>query len=70
MRKLVAVLTVVTAAVALAPRPVAAQEAECTDNYVKCLNDTYNLKGLLQVMADVECFADYVGCVAADIVHN
>lgn len=70
MRKLVAVLTVVAAAVAFAPRPAAAQEAECTDNYVKCLNDSYHLKGLLQVMADVECFADYVGCVAADIVRK
>ena len=70
MRKLIAVLTMVAATMALAPRPATAQEADCTNNYVKCLNDSYELKGFLRLMADVECFADYVGCVAGEIIRG
>lgn len=68
MKKLIAVLTLVVAAAALAPRPAAAQEADCTRNYAQCLNDSYDLPGFLQKMADIECFAEYLGCVSKDIV--
>ena len=70
MKKLIAVLTMAVATVAFGPRTAAAQEADCTDNYVKCLNDSYELEGALRLLADVECFADYVGCVAAEVIQN
>lgn len=69
MKKLIAVLTMVVATVAFAPRPATAQ-ASCTDGYVKCLNDSYKMKGALRLLADIECFADYVGCVAAEVIRN
>lgn len=69
MTKLIAVLTMVVATVASAPRPAAAA-ASCTDGYVKCLNDSYQMKGALRLLADIECFADYVGCVAAEVIRN
>ncbi len=66
MRKLIAVLTLALATVALAPRPAAAQEADCTRNYVSCLNDSYDLEGIFQTMADIECFTEYLGCIATE----
>lgn len=68
MTKLIAVLTLAVATVALAPRPMAAQEANCTEDYVSCLNDSYQLSGWLQTLADLECFADYTGCVTQEIM--
>lgn len=70
MKKLIAVLAMVVATVAFAPPQAAAQEANCTDDYVKCLNDSYQLTGALRLLADVECFADYVGCVSAEVIVN
>lgn len=70
MNKLIAVLTLALATAVMAPRPVAAQHADCTDNYVRCLNDSWELSGWLQTMADVECFADYVGCVRGSIMKK
>jgi hypothetical protein len=69
MNKGIAVLTLALATVAFAPRPVAAQEADCTKNYTKCLNDSYELSGVLQKMADIECFSEYLGCVGKSIVQ-
>ena len=69
MKKLIAVLTLAVAAVAFVPRPAAAQEANCTDGYVKCLNDSYSLEGILRTMADLECFVEYTGCVAGKLVQ-
>lgn len=68
MRKLIAVFTLALASVAFAPRPAAAQEADCTYDYVQCLNDSYELKGALQTMADIECFADYLACTASALI--
>ena len=70
MKQLIAVLTLAVATVALAPRPVAAVGSDCTAGYVACLNDTYNLDGWLQKMADLECFAEYSGCVARKIMKS
>lgn len=62
MTKLILTLTLAAGAVTVAPRPVAA--AGCTDEYVTCLNDSYDLTGVLQTMADIECFAGYGACIA------
>ena len=70
MKKLIAVLTLAVATVALGPRPMAAQSADCTTDYVSCLNDTHHLEGWLQTMADLECFAEYSGCVAKKIMKS
>lgn len=68
MKQLIAVLTLAVATVAFVPRPAAALGANCTTGYVKCLNDTYSLSGWLQKLADVECFAEYSGCIALYIM--
>ncbi|HUG40179.1 MAG TPA: hypothetical protein VMM12_06835 [Longimicrobiales bacterium] len=62
MRKTMLMLTLAATAAASTPRPVAAQE--CTDGYVKCLNDTHELTGVLQTLADIECFSKYLRCVS------
>ncbi|HEX7049694.1 MAG TPA: hypothetical protein VF188_05730 [Longimicrobiales bacterium] len=43
--------------------PARAEAASCTDGYQKCLNDSYDTSGFTRVLADVECLAEYVGCV-------
>jgi len=68
MKKLIAVFTLAVATVALAPRPVAAQHADCSWGYTQCLNDSWELKGILQSMADIECFTDYLGCIRKGIL--
>ena len=70
MKKVIAVLTLAVAAVAFAPRPVAAQEVDCTRAYIACLNDSYDLSGWLQRLADLECFAEYSGCLAKSIIQE
>lgn len=66
MTKMMMIAMIAGSALALGPGPVAA--ADCTRQYTKCLNDTWDLKGALQVMADVECFAEYTGCVRKTII--
>ena len=61
MTKFMMAMAVGASALAFAPRPVAA--AVCTDDYHKCLNDTWYYTGVSQTMANVECFASYAGCV-------
>ena len=68
MTKLIAVLALAAATVAFSPRPMAAQDADCTRNYTSCLNDSYDMEGILQTMADIECFSEYLGCIAKDAV--
>lgn len=62
MTKLVMTLVLSASAMVLVPGPAAA--ADCTQQYVKCLNDTWYYDGALQDMADLECSAEYAGCVA------
>ena len=69
MRKLIAVLTLAVMAVPIAPRAAEAEEADCTNQYVACLNDSYHLEGILQSMADLECFAEYTGCVTRKLIQ-
>lgn len=66
MTKFMIALTVGASALAFAPQEAAA--TECTENYNKCLNDTWQYTGFTQVLADVECFAEYVGCVGDKVV--
>lgn len=62
MRKIMMALTLAASAAPFTPAALAAQE--CTDGYVKCLNDTHELEGFLQTMADIECFSGYLRCVS------
>ena len=66
MIKLMLVLAMAAGAVTLVPQPVAA--ADCTTQYEQCLNDSWDTKGAVQVMADVECFAEYTGCIRRKLV--
>jgi hypothetical protein len=68
MRKIIAVLALAVATVAFAPRSVAAQGGSCTFGYMQCLNDTWMLEGWAQKMADIECFAEYAGCLKRIVV--
>lgn len=43
--------------------PAEARASRCVDEYTQCLNDTWDTSGFLRVLADVGCFAEYVGCV-------
>lgn len=64
MKKIMLILTLAATAASFTPRAAAAQE--CTRGYVTCLNDTHDLEGFFQVMADIECFSEYLKCVATD----
>jgi hypothetical protein len=68
MTKLIVIASIAGASVMFVPRPVAAEE--CATEYTACLNDTYHLKGWLQTMADISCFASYTGCVADEILKS
>ena len=48
--------------------PSVASAAPCTDDYLKCLNDSHDTRGATRLMADVECFARYTGCVARAVM--
>ena len=61
MTKMMLVLALAASALTFAPQPAAA--AGCTSEYTACLNDSHHFKGALLLMADVECFARYTGCV-------
>jgi hypothetical protein len=61
----------VTALLALAAAPLAgtpsqAEAASCTEQYLRCLNDAYDLVGShpAEEMADIECGLEWIGCVA------
>ena len=45
------------------PRLVSAKKANCTDNYMLCINDSGQLPAGFREAGDVECAAEYVGCV-------
>ena len=62
MRKMTLLLILAVSAVPFTPRTVAAQD--CTDGYVKCLNDSHDKSGWIQKMADIECFTKYLRCAS------
>jgi hypothetical protein len=43
--------------------PTEARATDCTKGFERCLNDTWDRTGLLRLMADIECTAEYIGCV-------
>jgi hypothetical protein len=61
MTKLILIAATAAVAAVAAPRPVAAED--CVKGYEQCLNDTYDTSGATRILADIECFAGYVGCV-------
>lgn len=64
MKKLMLILALSAGGMTAVPQSVS---AECARDYTKCLNDTYDLGGILQKMADISCFASYVGCIRRSI---
>jgi hypothetical protein len=66
MTKLIIILSVAIGALTLGVDPVSA--ASCTTQYEKCLNDSWDTEGVTQLMADVECAAEYAGCVGSKII--
>jgi hypothetical protein len=61
MTKLIVIAAIAAGAAIFAPQPMSAQS--CTQGYEQCLNDTWDTSGFTRLMADIECFAAYVGCV-------
>jgi hypothetical protein len=68
MTKLIATLAVVATAAMAVPQPLAA--ADCTREYMQCLNDSWDLDGVYRYLADIECYSKYVGCVAKNVVMD
>lgn len=53
-------------ALVFVPQPVAA--SSCADAYTRCLNDSYHYDDAMIILADIDCFAEYVGCVREKIL--
>lgn len=61
MIKLILIASIAVGTVVFAPQQATAQE--CVEGYERCLNDTHDTSGLTRILADIECFAAYIGCV-------
>jgi hypothetical protein len=68
MSKVILTLSLAMAAAVFVPQPVAAED--CTRQYMRCLNDTWDTSGWLRVLADLECGAQYAGCVAGLLISR
>lgn len=66
MKRIILGLAFVLGLVAFAPQPAAAED--CALSYARCLSDTWYLTGLLRMLADIECGADYVGCIRGKVL--
>lgn len=62
MSKVIAVFSLAAVLTVAAPRD--AQAGGCTDDYTICIAEAGLLQEPFKSMADVECGAKYVGCVA------
>ena len=62
MKKTLMMLALAAMAASFVPAPAAAQE--CSDGYVSCLNNSWEKRGVLKTMADIECFSKYLRCVS------
>lgn len=64
--RLFSVFAIVAMLSALLPRGAFATtaEASCTDQYMACLNVAGQFREPYRSIADVECGAEYTGCVA------
>ena len=45
------------------PRLVAAEKPNCTEDYMLCINDSGQLADGFREAGDVECAAEYIGCI-------
>lgn len=66
MRTTAMVLTMIAVA-GIAPG-LASAATSCTATYEKCLNDTWDMKGVAQYLANLECGARYAGCIRQAIL--
>jgi hypothetical protein len=57
-----AIMLAVAAAV-----PPRAMAASCLNGYYRCLNDSWDTSGISRILADIDCFSGYVGCVRRQI---
>jgi hypothetical protein len=64
--KRVVILALALALTGAGAAPVAART--CTDEYMGCLNDSWDLNAFLRVIADFACFDDYTVCVSRRIL--
>jgi hypothetical protein len=47
------------------PAPAeAARAVPCTDAYEMCLNDSWDKSGWAEYLANLECAAQYAGCIS------
>lgn len=45
-----------------------AMASGCTEDYMGCLNETWNLNVILRTIADFECFDDYTVCISRGVL--
>lgn len=57
------ILTALLIAVGATLPSQAAANTSCTDNYSRCLNDSYDTSGFGRMMADLECGARWARCI-------
>ncbi|HEX6064827.1 MAG TPA: hypothetical protein VFZ04_11435 [Longimicrobiales bacterium] len=62
--RLFSVFALVAMISALVPRGAFALEASCTETYAACLNVSGQLREPFRSIGDLECGAEYTGCVA------
>jgi len=43
--------------------PATADATPCTRGYMQCLNDSYDLKGLAEYLANLECGVGFASCL-------
>lgn len=51
------------AMLAVATTSTANAATACLDTYYRCLNDTWDTKGITRFLADLECGTQYIGCL-------
>lgn len=56
-------LALVLGGMTVLPEPAHARGADCTEGFERCLNDTWDTRGLTRLAADIECTVEYLGCV-------
>lgn len=64
MRK--TMLAIALAAFAPTFTPQQADAQACTDGYAMCLNDHWDAKGWEQAVKDMQCFGEYLRCIAVE----
>ncbi|MFW6202216.1 MAG: hypothetical protein ACOC8B_06545 [Gemmatimonadota bacterium] len=61
-------LAVLAFSLAAAPDAALASDPDCTEQYSDCIEEAGLLDSPFQEMADVECAAEYAGCVAKKLI--